>query len=69
MRLHVVPVTHLQPGDVIKASRRTVTRIDASGTTWPPQDGRAVTAIYLNGSNTPHVWFNDRRLAVYRKET
>lgn len=65
-RLRIVNVTDLQPGDIIKTSRRTITAIDTSGNTWPPFEGRGVTALYVKGSNNPHVWFNDRRLAVYR---
>jgi hypothetical protein len=64
--LRIVKVTNLQPGDIVKISGRTVRKIDTSGTTWPPFEGQAVTAIYFEGNNNPHVWFNDRRLAVYR---
>jgi hypothetical protein len=65
-RRRIVPVTQLQAGDIVQISGRTVREIDTFGTTWPPFEGRAVTAIYFEGNNNPHVWFNDRRLAVYR---
>lgn len=67
-RTRIVKVTDLRVGDIIKSSRRTITKIDASGNTWPPFEGRAVTAFYLKGSNTPHVWFNDRRITIYRTD-
>lgn len=65
-KYRIVKVVDLQPGDIVKASRRTITRVDTSGNTWEPFEGRPVTALYFKGNSNPHVWFNDQRLGIYR---